>query len=169
MKQYTPEMMTAHLNAAGYTYSFHEHPPVFTADEAAIHTGHLVGGHCKNLFVKDKKGNMWLITVRDEASVDLKTLSKTLGAKGNLSFANEERLAQYLNVKPGSVTPLALIHDTENQVQAIIDEKLLAHDVIYVHPLINTMTVGLKRADLLSFYESVGGVDVMTLPERDVS
>ncbi len=169
MKQYTPEMMKAHLDEQGFEYSFHEHPAVYTADEAAVHTSHLVGGHCKNLFVKDKKSKMWLITVSDETRVDLKALGKMLGAKSNLSFANEERLDQYLGVKPGSVTPLSLIHDTEGEVTAIIEEKLTKHDVIYVHPLINTMTVGLKTTDLMKFYDSVGGVTVMELPERDMS
>jgi Ala-tRNA(Pro) deacylase len=169
MKQYTPEMMKDHLDAQGFEYSLHEHPAVFTVDEAAEHTGHLVGGHCKNLFVKDKKSNMWLITVSDETRVDLKALGKMLGAKASLSFANEERLDKYLGVKPGSVTPLSLIHDSEGDVTAVIEEKLTRSDVIYVHPLINTMTVGLKTSDLMKFYDSVGGVTVMELPEREVS
>jgi len=136
-------------------YRLHTHPPVFTVDEARVHVGHLPGGHCKNLFLKDKKDGLWLATVLDDRRVDLNALAKRLGA-GRLSFGKPPLLAEVLGVTPGAVTPLAVINDTDRRVRVLLDRALMAHDEVNCHPLENTATLVLASADLRRFFEATG-------------
>lgn len=142
------------LEQNGLPFDLHEHPPVFTVDESRVHTGHIPGGHCKNLFLKDKKGGLWLVTVADDRRVDLNGLSKMLAAP-RFSFGKPPLLAECLGVTPGSVTPLALINDANRRVSFLIDKALWAHERINCHPLVNSATVVLARADLERFFQLV--------------
>ncbi|MCB2012700.1 MAG: prolyl-tRNA synthetase associated domain-containing protein [Geminicoccaceae bacterium] len=132
-----------------------DHPPVFTVDEAQLHTAHLPGGHVKNLFLVDKTGEYWLVTCLDGQPLKVNALARFLGAP-RFSFAKEEPLFELLGVRPGSVTPLALINDVACRVRPVIDEKLLRHERVNVHPLENTATVTLSSGDLLRFMRSFG-------------
>ena len=132
-----------------------EHPPVFTVDEAQEHTSHLPGAHVKNLFLKDKAGEFWLVTCGDQQPVKVNGLARVLGAP-RMSFAKPEPLWEILGVRPGSVTPLALINDSERVVRFVLDEKLLSHEIVNVHPLENTATTSLRSADLLRFARNLG-------------
>lgn len=144
------------LDGLNITYTVHEHPPVFTVEEAQRHTAHLPGGHCKNLFLKDKKGQLWLITCEDQRPVDLKTLKKHLGA-AQLSFGKAELLHEVLGVIPGAVTPLALRNDRGDQrIRPVFDQALLRHSLVNCHPLENTATISLSPDDLLRFVEACG-------------
>jgi len=143
------------LEEWGIGYRLHTHPPVFTVDEARVHTGDLPGGHCKNLFLKDKKDRLWLATVLDARRVDLNALAKRLGA-GRLSFGKPPLLAEVLGVTPGSVTPLAVINDRERRVQVLLDRALMAHAEINCHPLTNDATVVMKSEDLRRFFRATG-------------
>jgi Ala-tRNA(Pro) deacylase len=134
----------------------HRHPPVFTVEEARRHVGHLPGGHNKSLFVGDKKGALWLVVCGDEQRVDLKTLSKRLGAASRLSFGKAELLQEILGVEPGSVTPFALINDREGRVQPVLDRTMLAQAELNFHPLRNDATTTIASADLIRFVESCG-------------
>ena len=113
----TRDEILARLDALGIEHKTVLHPPVFTVEEAQLHTRHIPGGHCKNLFLKDKKDRLWLVTCLDEQPVDLNRLSKLLGA-ARFSFGRPELLAQTLGVAPGSVTPLAIVNDAAGTVTA---------------------------------------------------
>lgn len=132
-----------------------EHPPVYTVEEARAQTGHLPGAHCKNLFLKDKKGALWLVTCLDHRRLDTGRLAKALGA-ARLSFGRPELLAEVLGVEPGAVTPLALVSDRERRVQPVLDAGVLAQDIVNVHPIDNAATTALASSDLVRFLESLG-------------
>ncbi len=151
----TPEELLARLDAAGIATSTVHHPPVFTVEEAKRHRGELAGGHVKNLFLRNKKGAMWLVVAAEDRPIDLKQLGARLGI-GNLSFASPERLATYLGVIPGAVTPFAVVNDTGLAVGVILDRELLAHERVHCHPLTNAMTTAIAPADLIAFLGSTG-------------
>lgn len=151
----TKQDMLAHLAAMGIEASTTYHPPVFTVEQAREHTHHLPGGHCKNLFLKDKKGALWLVTCLDEQQVDLNRLSKLLGA-ARFSFGKAELLMEVLGVTPGSVTPLAIVNDRDKRVTPILDGKLLAHELVNCHPLENDATTVLRSEDLLRIIQTSG-------------
>ena len=121
-----------------------DHPPVFTVEEAQAHTSHLPGGHCKNLFLKDKRDRLYLVVCLDEQQVRINALAKRLGA-ARMSFGSAELLLATLGVTPGSVTPLALINDVHRRVQPILDEKILQHETLNCHPLTNEATVTISQ------------------------
>jgi Ala-tRNA(Pro) deacylase len=151
----TKDAILARLEALGIEAATTHHPPVFTVEEAQIHTRHLPGGHCKNLFLKDKKDRLWLVTCLDEQRVDLNRLSKLLGA-ARFSFGKAELLREALGVTPGSVTPLAIVNDRDQRVTHVLDAKLLAHELVNCHPLENDATTTLTSADLLRVVRSTG-------------
>ena len=151
----TRDEILERLAALGIEHRTHLHPPVFTVEEAQLHTRHLSGGHCKNLFLKDKKGGLWLVTCRDELKVDLNWLSRRLGAP-RFSCGRPELLAEVLGVTPGSVTPLAVVNDTVGSVKVVLDQGLLAHEWVNCHPLQNDATTTLRAADLVRYMVETG-------------
>ena len=152
----TSDDLFAYLDALGISYDNHEHRPVFTVAEGKDLRETIEGGHTKNLFVKDKKSRYFLLTVEENATVDLKTVHTLLGASGRVSFAKPEPMMDYLGVEPGSVTALGAINDTEHQVTFIFDASLMENEVINCHPLRNTATTSIHRDDLLRFIEATG-------------
>ena len=151
----TPEQLLARLAELGLHSRTVSHPPVFTVEEAKALRGELPGGHVKNLFLRNKKGAMWLIVAEEDRRIDLKALGERIGA-GKVSFGSADRLMQYLGVLPGAVTPLGLINDRGVEVQVVIDQALMAHDPINVHPLTNDRTTALSPKDLLAFIAACG-------------
>ncbi len=151
----TRQQLLARLDALEIAYCLHEHPAVFTVEEARVHCAHLPGGHFKNLFLRSKKKHNWLVVLRDDATIDLQQLGEILQG-GRLSFASRERLWEHLGVVPGSVTPLALINDPEQRVNVVFDERVLDADPVNFHPLENTATLALNPRDLLAFIRSLG-------------
>ena len=133
----------------------HDHEAVFTVEESAKIKQDIPGGHTKNLFLKDKKGNFFLLVAEGTAAIKLNKIHGLIGASGRVSFGKREALMELLGVKPGSVTAFAPMNDTENQVKVIIDEPLLRYDQINCHPLTNEATTTIKREDLLRFLEHV--------------
>ena len=131
------------------------HEPVFTVEEAKSLRGQIAGGHCKSLFLRNKKGRQWLLVCSEDRRVDLKQLSDVLGS-GRLSFGSPERLMNSLGVTPGSVTPFALINDHDCAVQPVLDAAMMAHDRLNYHPLVNHMTTTIGRDDLLRFITACG-------------
>lgn len=155
------------LDRLGITYPTLEHPPLHTVEESRALRGEIAGGHVKNLFVKDKGGNFFLITAEEDSPLDLKTIDKVIGAKGRVSFASAEQLLVHLGILPGSVSPLALVHDTGCTVRFFLEKKLMRHDILNVHPLINTRTSSIARDDLLRYVEATGhGITILDLPHR---
>lgn len=151
----TPETLLARLAELGIAQRTVEHPPVFTVEEAKALRGTLPGAHVKNLFLRNKKGRMWLVTCLEDRPVDLKALGERLGA-GRFSFGSAGRLMQYLGVLPGAVTALAVINDRSNAVQLVLDRALTRIDPVNLHPLVNTRTTALSPEGLLRFCAAVG-------------
>lgn len=155
----------AFLQGLGIDTSTVEHQAVFTVAESLELERSLPGGHTKNLFLKDKKDRIFLIVALNDARIDLKTLHKRIGAD-RLSFGRPELLEEVLGVKPGSVTPFALINDRAHRVTVILDEPMLAHALLNYHPLENTATTAITREDLLTFIRATGHEpQVMTVSE----
>lgn len=148
--------LEAFLAGLGYSTKTVEHPPLFTVEESQKLRGELAGGHTKNLFLKDKKSRLFLLTAQEDSIVNLKTLHKLLGASGRFSFGNADLLLEFLGVTPGAVTALGVINDRDNRVRFAIDQRLLEHDRINCHPLTNEATTTLARDDLLDFARVCG-------------
>jgi len=151
----SPDDLFAKLKELGIETKTYTHPPLFTVEESQRLRGDLPGGHCKSLFFKDKKEKYWLVVTLEDRPVDIKLLESRLGS-ARLSFARPERLMQVLGVIPGSVTPFALINDTERQVTVILDQQMLEHDPLNYHPLHNAATTAIAPVDLLKFIQSCG-------------
>ena len=128
---------------------------MFTVEEAKALRGNLAGHHIKNLFLRNKKEEMWLVVALEDRAIDLKRLGEVLGA-GRLSFGSADRLKRILGVEPGSVTPLALINDQAQAVRLVLDRGVADGGPVNAHPLVNTMTTALAPADLLRFFEATG-------------
>ena len=155
MTQATPQDLFALLDAHGIAHSTLEHPPVFRVGEGDEFKAQLPGGHSKNLFLKDHKGQIWLISAKDTTAINLKALPQALGS-GRMSFGSEALLFDTLGVRPGSVTALALINDREHKVRFVLDQALIDHDLVYFHPLHNGATTGLSAAGMMAFFKAVG-------------
>ncbi len=139
------------LDRLGIAYSRLEHPPVFTVEQAEKHWGSITGAHCKNLFLRNKKGNRhYLVILESLKSADLKALTKQLG-EDRLSFASPERLMRYLGLEPGAVSPFGLINDSQKEVRVIVDQDLKNAERINFHPNVNTATVGIDFTDFEKF------------------
>src|SRR6266852_211309 len=155
----SPQQLFARLKELGIAHRTVEHEPVFTVEQAKAHRGVLPGHHIKNLFLRNRKEEMWLVVALEDRAIDLKRLGERLGA-GRLSFGSPERLRKYLGVEPGSVTPFAVINDAERKVTLVLDEGLKgglqAEGPINAHPLTNNMTSAISLADLLRFFEATG-------------
>jgi Ala-tRNA(Pro) deacylase len=153
--QATPEALYARLDALGIRHETHRHAAVFTVAEAAAGRGALPGGHCKCLFLADKKGGAWLVVVLEERRLDLKRLADRLGAP-RFSFASPERMRAALGVEPGAVTPFALVNETAAEVAVVLDEAMLRLDPLNYHPLVNTATTAIAPGDLVRFIRACG-------------
>ena len=150
-----PEALFAKLRALGIETETLEHEPVFTVEEAKRLRGELPGGHTKNLFLRNKKGRMWLVVCLEDREIDLKALGEQLES-GRLSFGSADRLMKYLGVVPGAVTPFAALNDTQGQVQVMLDRGMLeSHGRLNFHPLDNAMTTGIAPGDLVAFLRAV--------------
>ena len=151
----SPQQLLARLTALGIAYQNHQHAAVFTVEEAKALRGELTGGHIKNLFLRNKKEEMWLVVAEEDKRIDLKALGEKLGA-GKLSFGSPDRLLRYLGVLPGAVTPFGIINDKDRQVKVVLDRDLMGFNPVNAHPLVNTMTTALSPQDLVKFLESEG-------------
>jgi Ala-tRNA(Pro) deacylase len=151
----SPDELFRRLDALGIPYTTHHHPAVFTVAESTALRGELPGGHCKSLFLKDRKDGLWLVVLLEQRRLDLKALADHLGAP-RFSFGSAPLLHSALGVTPGSVTPFALINDDERRVSVVLDAEMLAIDPLNYHPLVNTATTAVSPADLLKFIAATG-------------
>jgi Ala-tRNA(Pro) deacylase len=149
-----PELF-ARLSELGIATRTVEHRPVFTVAESETLERDLPGGHTKNLFLKDAKDRLFLVTAESHTQIDLKSLQKVVGC-ARLSFGKPELLWEVLGVAPGSVTPFALINDQAGRVSFVLDAQLMGFDRINCHPLENTATTNVAREDLLRFIQCCG-------------
>ena len=151
----TSDELLAYINSLGIDAQTSTHPPLMTVEDAKRLRGDLPGGHVKNLFLRDKFDRFWLLTTLEDTRVDLKRMAQRLEA-GRFSFANADQLKALLGILPGAVSPLAVINDTERKVTMVVDEAMLAHDPLNVHPLRNDRTTTMPTAGLLRFLEACG-------------
>ena len=142
---YDRDRFLAWMAKAGIAQTTHDHPAVFRVEEGLELKAALPGVHTKNLFLKDKKGRLWLISAAQDTVIDLKRAHRTLGSD-RLSFGNETLMWETLGVRPGSVTALGLINDTEQRVTFVLDQRLWEADIVNFHPLTNTATTALDQA-----------------------
>ncbi|TFW11912.1 prolyl-tRNA synthetase associated domain-containing protein [Brevundimonas intermedia] len=139
------ETLTVWLTENGVDHVTHDHPAVFRVEEGLDLKADLPGAHTKNLFLKDHKGRLWLISARQDTIIDLKRAAAAMGS-GRLSFGNETLMYQTLGVRPGSVTALGLINDSDRRVTFVLDQRLWDADIVNFHPLTNTATTALDQA-----------------------
>jgi Ala-tRNA(Pro) deacylase len=147
----------------GIATTTHEHEAVFTVAESRHVKESIPGGHTKNLFLKDKKGRLFLVVALGDAIIDLKRLHEVIGASGRLSFGSGELLEEVWGVQPGSVTPFGAVSDRAGRVTVVLDQAMLAHRILNYHPLENTATTSISRDDLVSFLKATGH-DPLILP-----
>ena len=144
------------LHSLGIAYERFTHPPINTAEEGEVHWAGIDAVHCKNLFLRNQKGDRhYLLVVRHDIRVDLRFVAEQVG-DGKLSFASPDRLMRYLGVTPGSVSPFGLIHDRERHVRVFLDRELKSAARISCHPNINTATLALTFADFERFLADCG-------------
>jgi Ala-tRNA(Pro) deacylase len=152
----SPADLFAFLDRHGIAHKTVTHPPLFTVEQSRAMRGKVPGGHTKNLFLRDKKGVLYLMVALEDAVIDLKGLHRRLGASGRFSFGSADLLRAVLGVEPGAVTPFAAINDVERQVTVVLDAAMMRHEVLNYHPLDNTMTTTIDGADLVKFLEATG-------------
>ena len=152
----TPAELFTFLKRLDIRVSTISHPPLFSVADSQVLRGEIEGGHTKNLFLKDKKDNFFLVTVGEEAEVDLKQIHHLIGAAGRVSFGTPEALMQHLGVMPGAVTAFGLINDEKAAVKFVIDSALMEHATINAHPLTNDATTSIAAGDLLRFVRATG-------------
>jgi len=152
----SPAELHAYLDGLGIAATTVSHPPLYTVADSQSLRGEIAGGHTKNLFLKDKKDNYFLVTVEEDAQVDLKQIHHVIGAASRVSFGKPEALMDLLGVVPGSVTAFGLINDDKGVVKFIIDAALMDHETINAHPLTNEATTSIKATDLLAFVKATG-------------
>jgi Ala-tRNA(Pro) deacylase len=157
------QSVRARLEELGIAFTRHEHPPVATVEEAMVHWGGIDATHCKNLFLRNQKGNRhYLVILTHSKKADLKAVAEQIG-DGKLSFASPERLMTHLGLTPGSVSPFGLINDREHAVRVVIDRALKSAERLSFHPNINTVTFTVSAADFTRFIEACGN------PVQDVT
>ena len=152
------------LRELGIAHSTTWHPPMFTVADSRAQRYGVPGGYSKNLFLRNKKGHMWLVTLLEDREVNLRALGEAIGA-GRVSFGSPERLMKYLGVIPGAVTPLAVINDTAGVVQTVIDRGLLERSPVHFHPCDNTATTTLAPDDLLTYMRRCGHEPSIIAPD----
>jgi len=151
----TPKQLLEELDRLHIAYEIHRHPPLHTVEESQALRGKISGGHCKNLFLKDKKGKLWLVVCLEDAQINMKTLNGKIGS-ARLSFGRPELLFEILGVTPGSVSPFALINDSETRVNVILDQKMMAYEKLNYHPLTNEQTITILSENLPVFIKACG-------------
>jgi Ala-tRNA(Pro) deacylase len=152
----TPDDLFAFLGRLGIATTTVTHPPLFTVEESQALRGKIPGGHSKNLFLRDKKGTLFLLSAIEDAEIELKSLHRVLGASGRFSFGSADLMRETLGIEPGAVTPFAAINDAAGRVTVVLDAAMMAHERLNFHPLRNTMTTTIGRDDLVRFLAATG-------------
>ncbi|XP_041459886.1 putative prolyl-tRNA synthetase associated domain-containing protein 1 [Lytechinus variegatus] len=152
------EELIALFDRLGIAHETTEHPEVFTVEAMMPHIQHLTGAFCKNLFLKDKKKKLYLLTAHHDRPIQLNAVSKKVGASGGLRLADESILKEKLGVTQGCVTPYAIFNDTAGDVKFILDSDVVngGHEKLFGHPMVNTASTAISPADLMKFAKEMG-------------
>ena len=151
----TPETLLLLLDRLQIAYVVYRHPPLRTVEDSKAHRDNMPGLHVKNLFLRDRKKQNFLLVVEEDRQIDMKSLHQKIGCE-RLSFGSAERLFEMLGVRPGAVSPLTLINDPDQKVHLALDTALQTSGMIYAHPLVNDMTLGIEGQHLLQFFGYTG-------------
>lgn len=151
----SPQQLMDKLDALSIPYELHEHEAVFTVAESEAVDKQIDAHHTRNMYLRTKKKENFLVTLTHDTPIDLKKLEDIIGVK-RFSFGSPDRLMEYLGVYPGSVTPLAMVNATPGDIEIILEEKMMQADKVAYHPLLNTMTVVITPADLIRFLKECG-------------
>lgn len=152
------QLVEARLRELGIAFTRHEHPPVATVEEAAAHWGPIDATHCKNLFLRNQKGNRhYLVILEHLKRADLRAVADQIG-DGKLSFGSPERLMAQLGLTPGSVSPFGLINNRDHSVRVFIDRDLKAAERLSFHPNNNTATLVISGQDFAEFLEACSNI-----------
>lgn len=147
----------AFLDDRGIAWRTVEHPPVFTVEQGRGFKAQMPGGHSKNLFLKDKKDRLYLVTAHSDTAVDLVGLGKAIGSSGRLSFGRPDLMSATLGVEPGSVTPFSLINPGARALsEVVIDTALMGWPEAWFHPLSNDASTGVAPRGLIAFVRACG-------------
>ena len=138
------------LKKGNYNITVHQHDALYTVQDSKKLRGEIKGAHSKNLFLKNKKNEFFLLSLEEANKIDLKKISKSLKL-GNVSFAKQEYLEQFLKIKPGSVSPFALLNDNEAFVNFYLEKTLYESKFVNFHPLINTFTITIETNNFIEF------------------
>src|ERR1700745_4294615 len=152
----TPSDLFAFLDRLGIAHAAVTYSELFTLDQSQQLRGTIPGGHTKNLFLKDKKGALFLVTALEDAVIELKSLHRRRAASGRFSFGPADLMRATLGIEPGAVTPFAAMNDSDRRVNVVLDAALMQHETVNCHPLVNTMTTSIAGADLIRFLEATG-------------
>ncbi|MFP4314110.1 MAG: prolyl-tRNA synthetase associated domain-containing protein [Alphaproteobacteria bacterium] len=150
----TPEILLEYLDSLDIDYQIFDHEPIFTVEEGEHLKKNIPGVHCRNLYLRDKQKNNYLLVLANETQVDLKKLPVLLDC-GRLSFGSADRLWEFLGIRPGSVNPFSIMNDPDNKVRLYLDASMMEADLVNYHPMDNAQTIGLSPADLIRFIESL--------------
>ncbi len=150
-----PETVMALLGELGVDYVAHHHPPLRTVEDSKAHRGDMPGVHIKNLFLRDRRKRNFLLVAEEDRQIDLKRLSDLIGCD-RLSFGSSDRLMEMLGVRPGAVSPFALINDPDHKVSLLVDTALQTDQRIYAHPLVNDITLGIEGGGLSRYFAHLG-------------
>ncbi len=150
-----PDELLETLEKQGIDFRLHRHEPIFTVAEGEHLKESIPGTHCRNLFVRDKKQNMFLVVAANETRIDMKKLQKVLDC-GRLSFGSADRLWENLGITPGSVCPFCIANDTDKNVRIILDHDMMQSEIVNYHPMDNAMTIGITPADLIRYIRETG-------------
>ncbi len=152
----SPQELMVYLENLGIKTTTIQHPSLHTVADSKALRGEISGGHTKNLFVKDKKDQFFLLTVDEDAIVDLKTIHHVIGAASKVSFGKPEAMLERLGVTPGAVTVFGALNDVSGKVSVFLDADLMMNDTINGHPLVNDATTSIGRDDLVTFLRATG-------------
>jgi len=144
------------LRELGIPFTRKEHPPVATVEEASVHWADIDATHCKNLFLRNQKGDRhYLVIIEHAKRADLRKVADQIG-DGKLSFGSPERLMKHLGLTPGSVSPFGLINDATHSVRVVLDRDLKSAQRLSFHPNVNTATLTIAAADFQRFLDASG-------------
>lgn len=166
------EALLTYLAGVGVNAPIVAYPAHTNVEEGKRLRGDLPGTFTKNLLLKDKKGNLFFITAHEDSDIDLKTLHTRIDARGRLGFASVDTMTERLHVTPGTATPLALFHDTEQTITLVVDERLQNAEQVNFHPMTHTESIGLTWAEFTTFATTSGHEPVivtMAVTEQEPS
>ena len=157
----TPETLMERLSDASISFSRHEHPPLRTVEDSKAFRGEMDGTHVKNLYLRDRKKRNFLVVAQEDRDIDLKALPDLIGSD-RLSFGSADRLFEFLGVRPGAVSPFTLINDPDHRVTVAFDASLMQAEMLFFHPLVNDLTLGVSPEGLRQFL-TISGHDLMMI------